>query len=287
MSQLRLVYLLFGSLLSVLFLLKALSGKKHEYLAENLEGDEYPLKGIYSVGFSWNDSSLFSLKGKVREKLVGQAKLLFDPKFAEYYATLSWAQMLSFVHLSLAAGFILAGVLDSGLMAIIGAAVAGVFGFYFINHMNDRLSTREKDCTAELPEIVSTMALLINAGMMLRDAWRTIAESKEGTIYKLMLDSCVDMENGMSEIDAIHKFGRLSSSQEVRKFAGALAQSIERGGSELADFLSRQSIEMWNLKKQLMLQKGEAAASKLLMPTVMLFVAIIIAVFTGAVGMLI
>lgn len=102
-----------------------------------------------------------------------------------------------------------------------------------------------------------------------------------------MRQSCIDMENGMSDVDAIHKFGRLSNSPEIRKFTSALAQSIERGGAELSDFLARQSVEMWTLKKQLMLQKGEAAATKLLAPTVMLFIGIIIAVLTGALGMLI
>lgn len=279
--------MLLGSVLTILFIIKILRGEKYFYLVENLEGGEYPVKSLYCVGFSWSESKLLALKGKIREKLIGQAKLLYDAKFAEYYASLVWAQTITFIHLCLTIGLLLAGAFNSALMLIIGLAMAGVFGFYFINRMNDLLKTRETECTAELPEIVSTMALLINAGMMLRNAWRTIAESKEGTVYELMRQSCVDMDNGMSEVDAIHKFGRLSNSAEIRKFTSALAQSIERGGSELADFLGRQSIEMWALKKQLMLQKGEAAASKLLAPTVMLFIGIIVAVITGALGMLI
>lgn len=279
--------MLLGSVLAILFIIKILRGEKYFYLVENLEGGEYPVKSLYCVGFSWSESKLLALKGKIREKLIGQAKLLYDAKFAEYYASLVWAQAITFIHLCLTIGLLLAGAFNSALMLIIGLAMAGVFGFYFINRMNDLLKTRETECTAELPEIVSTMALLINAGMMLRNAWRTIAESKKGTVYELMRQSCVDMDNGMSEVDAIHKFGRLSNSAEIRKFTSALAQSIERGGSELADFLGRQSIEMWALKKQLMLQKGEAAASKLLVPTVMLFIGIIVAVITGALGMLI
>lgn len=279
--------MLLGSVLAILFIIKILRGEKYFYLVENLEGGEYPVKSLYCVGFSWSESKLLALKGKIREKLIGQAKLLYDAKFAEYYASLVWAQAITFIHLCLTIGLLLAGAFNSALMLIIGLAMAGVFGFYFINRMNDLLKTRETECTAELPEIVSTMALLINAGMMLRNAWHTIAESKEGTVYELMRQSCVDMDNGMSEVDAIHKFGRLSNSAEIRKFTSALAQSIERGGSELADFLGRQSIEMWTLKKQLMLQKGEAAASKLLAPTVMLFIGIIVAVITGALGMLI
>lgn len=278
--------MILASVAVALFVLQMVRGSKYQYMVENLESGEFPLKSLYCTGFAWSEMPALALKGKTREKLVGQAKLLYDARFAEYYASVVWAQFLSFIHLSILLGFLLAGVLDSGLMLIVGLVMAVVFGFYFINRMNDLLTTREKECVAELPEIVSTMALLINAGMMMRHAWEQIANSKEGTAYDLMRQACVDMENGMTEVDAIHKFGRMSNSAEIRKFTSALAQSIERGGAELNDFLSRQSVEIWTLKKQTMLQKGEAAASKLLAPTAMLFVAIIIAVFSGALGML-
>lgn len=283
----NILYLSIGSVLSILFAVMLIRGGKYAYLVETLEGNDYPFKSIYCVGFAWNAVSLFSLKGKKRQTLIGYAKLLYDPKYAEYYATVVWAQALSFLHICLIIGFLLAGLTGSFLMLLIGAGMGAFCFHYFINHMRDKLKTREIECTGELPEIVSTMALLINAGMMLRKAWRTIADSKEGTAYELMRWSCSDMDNGMSEVDAIYKFGRLSNSAEIRKFTSALAQSIERGGGELGVFLGRQSSEMWALKKQLMLQKGEAAASKLLAPTAMLFVAIIIAVLTGALGMLI
>lgn len=283
----RFIYLLLGSVFAVLLVIKLLSGKKFIYLGENLDSGEFPLKSIYIVGFSWSETKLLMLKGKLREMLIGQARLLYDARYGEYYANVVWAQFLSFFHLCLTFGFLMAGITDSALMLVIGVAVGAVFGFYFINRMNDLLKKREAECTAELPEIVATMALLINAGMMLRNAWHTIAYSKEGVIYELMRQSCTDMENGMSDVDAIHKFGRLANSAEVRKFTSAMSQSIERSGEELNDFLGKQSIEMWTLKKQLMLQKGEAAASKLLAPTAMLFIAIIAAVITGAIGMLI
>lgn len=283
----KIVCLALGTVFLILFIVKLFQGKKYQYLVENLDSEEFPVRALYCVGFSWSQLPLLSLRGKMRERLVGQAKLLYDPKFSEYYASVVWAQFLTAIHFGLTLGFLLAGVTDSLLFLVIGVGIAGFLGFYFLNRMNDLLKTRETECTAELPEIVSTMALLINAGMMLRNAWRTVAESKEGTVYELMRASCVDMDNGMPEVDAIHKFGKLSNSAEIRKFTGALAQSIERGGSELNSFLSRQAIEIWTLKKQLMLQKGEQAASKLLAPTALLFISIIIAVISGAIGMLI
>lgn len=283
----RFIYLCFGTVLAILLVIHLLRGGRYYYMLEGLDSGEFPLKGMYCIGYSWSDTKLLGLKGKIRETLIGQAKLLYDPKYAEYYASAVWAQTISFIHVSLVFGFILAGVLNSALMIIIGLIMAGLSGYYFLSRMNDLLKTRQMECTAELPEIVSSMALLINSGMVMKKAWKIIAESKNGTVYELMRKACVDMENGMSDVDAIHKFGRLSNSAEIRKFTSALSQSIERGSAELCDFLGRQSIEMWSLKKQLMLQKGEAAATKLLAPTVMLFIGIIIAVITGAIGMLI
>lgn len=281
------VYLILGTVCAVLLAIKLIACDKYTYLVENLDGDEFPLPSTYCVGLSWSQKGPLMLKGKLREKLVGQARLLYDPQYAEYYAGIVWAQTLSFVHMGLTLGLVLAGLTQSGLMLLLGMAIAVVFGYYAINRMNEKLKTRERECNAELPEIVSTMALLMNAGMTLRSAWSSVAAGREGTAYLLMQQACTDMENGMSEVDAIHKFGRMSNSAEVRKFTNALAQSMERGGAELTGFLGRQSVEIWALKKQTMLQKGEEASSKLLAPTALLFIGIIIAVLSGAIGMLI
>lgn len=280
------IYLALGSAAVLLFIIQSFVGRDYNDYVENLDSGDFPLKSIYCVGFAWSTLPFLSLKGKMREKLVGQAKLLYGYQYAEYYANVVWAQALSIIHLCVAAGLVAAGFMNSGLMLLIGLGIAVFMAYTFLNNMNDQLQTREAACAEELPEIVSTMALLTNAGMMLHNAWRSIAGSKEGVAYTLMRQSCVDMDNGMSEVDAIHKFGVLSNSADVRKFTSALAQSIERGGGELNVFLGRQSIEIWALKKQLMLQKGEAAASKLLAPIAMLFVGIIIAVFAGALGMM-
>ncbi len=283
----QLISLILGSVLLVLLLIKLSKGKKFEDYVANLDDTDFPLKGFYGIGFAWNEGKLLSLKGKIRHTLVNQAKLLYDPQYAEYYATVVWAQVLSFVHLFLCAGFVLAGAFDFLFFALVGVLCAGVFGFFFFTKMKEMLKKRQSECVIELPEIVSTMALLMNSGMVLKEAWEKIAYSKEGTIYTLMQDACVDMQNGMSEIDAIHKFGIMSDTPEIKKFTGALIQGIEKGSRDLSDFLTKQSSEMWALKKQIMLQKGEAAASKLLAPIALIFIGIMIIVISAAVGMLI
>ena len=281
----RVMFLIIGTVFAFLIPILCIAGRKYLSLVESLSNAEYILKDFYCVGFAL--SRVFSLKGKIRDNLISQAKLLYDPRYAEYYANLVWAQTLSFIVLGVAMGFILAGALNSILFLIFGIVVAGIFGYFFLNNMADKLKDRERACTEELPEIVSTMALLINSGMTLREGWKTVAKSKEGVAYELMLKACDDMENGYSEVDAIHKFGRLTNSAEMRKFTSALTQGLEKGSGDIANFLSAQASEMWGLRKQLMLQKGEQAASKLLIPTALIFLGIILVVLAGALGMLI
>ena len=281
----QIVYMAAGTVLALLFLWKLFTGSKYAYMVETLDDDEYPLKNLYVVGLAWGETKMLSLSGKMREKLVGQARLLYDARYAEFYATALWAGMLTFVHLSLSGGFLLAGLMNSGVFAMFGIACAALFGYYFVNRMNDLLTDRKNECTAELPEVISTMALLVNSGMRLREAWRRIASSKDETIYKLMKNACSKMDNGVNELVAITEFGRLTNSAEVRKFTSALTQCLEHGG-DLTGFLVRYSGEMWGLKKQVMLQKGEKAASLLLGPTALIFVGIILVVLGGAVGML-
>ena len=126
------------------------------------------------------------------------------------------------------------------------------------------------------------MAVLVNSGMVLREAWNMVAENGNGAFYELMLKAVENMRNGCSDADAIFLFGKASNSTEIKKFTSALLQSMEKGGAELSGFLANQSSELWNTKRQRMLQQGEKAAAKLLLPIVLIFVGIIIIVITAA-----
>ena len=156
--------------------------------------------------------------------------------------------------------------------------------------MKQALSRRREACLDEFPNVISKLALLVSSGMTLYQAWSAVAQSREGPIYDLMRRSCQDVDNGMGENDAYYRFGLLSDSQEIRKFSSMLVQSLEKGGGELTGFLMQQSKELWGQKRQRMLQKGDEAAAKLLLPTALMLVGILLiilsAVFMSMLGSL-
>ena len=90
------------------------------------------------------------------------------------------------------------------------------------------------------------------------------------------------MKNGMPEIDAIYNFGVEINSPDIKKFTSALIQSIERGGGDLPIFLAGQSAELWEHRRQTMLQKGEKAAGALLMPIALMFCGVMLIVIAAA-----
>lgn len=175
----KIVYLILASISIVFMIILLKKGEKYEDMLVALDEDEFPLKSLYLLGFALSEIPLLQLRGKIRKDLIGQAKLVYDARYGEYYASVVWAQVLSFAYIGISLGLVLVGLLNSALMLVIGIVVGGVFAGYFFTKMKETLNTRAIECTAELPEVVTTMALLINAGMMLRGAWKLIAEKKK------------------------------------------------------------------------------------------------------------
>lgn len=270
----RIVVLALGSILTVLFAVLSIKGGKYDYMLEPLDSGNFPLKSLYAAGFALSDWKLFRLRGKLGQKLRDDTTLFYGKKFGEFYARAVWAQSLSLALLCAAAGFALAGLLGGdmmGLMSLLAVGMAAFCVFYFLQHTGEEMKGRQETCEREFPNVVSKLALLVNAGAILHEAWRMVAYGKDGLIYDLMRRACEEMDNGKSEIDAIYEFGVSSGSRDVKKFASALVQSLERGGGELPGLLSDQSSELWAQHRQRLLQKGEAAASALLAPIGLMF----------------
>ena len=279
-------YILYGigTLLAVLFMIRMKQGEKYEALIANLSETEYPMHELYGVGFAWNNSKLFHLKGRTADYLKQNVMLIYEPQYAEFYANIIWAETLTLVHLTLTCTLLCCSILYDNILMIGGGGIfiTVLLAVYSMTNVKNMVSERTEKCTEQLPEIVSTMAILVNSGMVLRDAWKMIGESGDSEFQMLMRKATERMNNGSADIDAIFLFGKETNSPEVTKFVSALIQSIEKGGGELPVFLINQSNELWGLKKQTMIQKGEQAATKLLAPIMLIFIGVIIMVMTAA-----
>ena len=280
----RFILIIIGTVLAVLFIAKIISGKKFESMVSGLDSGSFPMNQLYIVGLSWSQKGILKLKGKKAADLKMYAALLYEQQYADYYANIAWAEAITFAHLFLTISFLLAAIAfgSAALILLAGVFLSVLLVVFSLENMKNELSKRAAECEAQLPEVVSTMAILVNSGMILKEAWNTVANRGEGTFYNLMRRASENMKNGYTDVDAIFLFGKESNSSEIKKFTSALIQNLERGGAELSIFLMNQSSELWNAKRQLLLQKGEKASGKLLAPIAIIFIGIMIIVMTAA-----
>lgn len=282
----RVIFLLLGIIIGIVFIIAMFAGQKYDYMIEALDNDDFPLKSIYSAGFYLQEKKLFSLRGNVLRKLHSDMALYYSKLYSDFYTMAVWAQVISFALFFLSFGFILGGLFpgDVSLLAAgSGVLLAVVCVYYFYTKVGSAVNERREKCESEFPNAISKLALIVNSGVILRDAWNMVAYGNEGIFYELMQKASQDMGNGVSDVDAIYEFGYMTNSDDVKKFTSALIQNIERGGGELPYFLEQLSSELWNHHRQTTLQKGEKAASALLIPIALMFLGIMLIVIVAAV----
>ena len=282
----KIVCLLLGSVLSILFIIFMFKGGREDSMLEPLEGEDFPLKFLYSAGLAWQRIPFMRLRGRVSGKLHLETALYYDEKYSEYYSRIIWAQALTFAHLFPAVFLLLAAVMDESMTMFLiaaGAAAGVLSAYYFLTHAGEKVKQMREECEQEFPNAISKLALLVNSGVILHDAWIMAAYGKEGTLYNIMRRACEEMQTyGKSDIDAVYQFGMRTDSQEIKKFTSILIQSMEKGGGDLPSFLAKQSSELWEFKRQQMLQKGEKAAGALLAPVGLMFAGVMLIVLAAA-----
>ena len=187
-----------------------------------------------------------------------------------------YSQKVTLSSLVLILAFILYGFTNSIATLFVLVAFAGLTYYYYGTTISKRIFKRSEEMLRDFSDVVSKLALLTNAGMILREAWEDIANTGDSTIYKEMRTSIDEMNNGVSEVQAIFNFGSRCIIAEIKKFTSTIIQGLVKGNSELVLMLQEQSKEVWAAKKANVRRQGEKAASKLLIPILVMFLGILI-----------
>lgn len=285
----KLICLLLGTVLAALFVLLTMQGKKEDWRIEGVPQKDFSDKELWAAGFALQKFPAFSMSSAVGKKMMSASAILHPEnggRFVEYWARLYWARTLSMSLLVLAFALCAAAFMSDVYM-LVCALAAGVILVVVIysngaNEMSNQLKTRSAECLMEFSNVVSKLTLLMNCGMILKEAWYIVAKSKKGTIYDLMQEACREMDNGMASAEAIYNFGIRTGSPEVRKFASVIIQNIEKGGSDVTMVMRQQSDEMLSQRRQLLLRKGDDAAAQLLAPTTIVLVGVILIILVAA-----
>lgn len=265
-----------GLLLIIIWLVFFVLGMKNASFFQVLEEKEYPLKEIYFVGYAVMELIRYGYKSKSDRKLRKEISVLYGEKYADYYIRVIYSQKVTMAFTLLLLAVPLYGLAGDITVSVVILVFAFTAYYYFGTVTEKKILKRSEEMLSDFSNVVSKLALLTNAGMIMREAWEEVANTGETTLYKEMQLTVEEMQNGVSEIDALFNFGTRCIIPEIKKFTSTIVQGIVKGNSELTKMLQEQSSEVWSVKKQNVKRQGEKAASKLMIPILIMFLGILI-----------
>lgn len=276
--------LLYFILVIIWIVLLIKGSKKYVSMIEPLNLKTDPLKVFYPIGFELLEIIRYQYNTLQDKKRVEQAKIVYGERFGEYYYRVNVAEKFTYVSICVMISPILGPMVGNSLFSLFGLVAAGFLYYYADTKITDVIKERENNLSRDFADMVSKLALLINAGMITREAWEDIAYASDGTVYEEMRNAVNEMNNGVSEIDAYLNFGNRCGVQFIKKFTSMLCQNLTKGNKELVDFLKAESAISWEEKKHYVKRKGEEASNKMMIPLGMILVGVFIMILVPVLG---
>lgn len=190
------------------------------------------------------------------------------------YSMLGTGAFFTVLGLGLALGF--------GTRSLVAAAAVLtaflLFGYIPYDNVNVIVNKRAEEIERTFPQAVSKLTLLTVAGMEVNQAWKLTSVSGTGTLYDEMKRVLVDLDNNVSPMEAYSKFLSRCNNKYTTKLATAIIQNISKGNAEIVRMLRSLNEESWMEHKHNARRMGDRIQSRLLIPTILMFIGILILV---------
>lgn len=276
LSMTQIVIMSIGSVLLLIWLIVFGLSSKYAGLFQRLDEKEYPLKELYCFGYGLLELIHYSYKKPKHRDLKQQISIFYEKKYADFYLRVIYAQKITYAATLAVTAFILYGVTGEPGALLVMLMFAGLAYYYFGNQINDKIKKRSDEMISDFSDVVSKLALLTNAGMIMRDAWEYVSKTGNTAMYQEMRRTLEEMKNGIPEVEAFRMFGNRCVLPEIKKFTATIVQGMLKGNAELVRMLTEQSSEVWKTRRQHVKQQSEAAESKLMIPMCIMFLGVLI-----------
>lgn len=167
---------------------------------------------------------------------------------------------------------------DSGAMlASLALFAAFVVMLRKVREKQEAQAKRAEQLLMDYPSFVMKFTLLIQAGMTVRSAFQKMSTDykrrcpKKGRYaYEAVMTACYEMDSGIAEVEVYRRFGERCGQMKYKTFSTILIQNLQKGGQRMSDLLEQEALEAWDERKRKARVLGETAATKLLVPMVMM-----------------
>lgn len=246
-------------------------GTKYQTYIDSLDGNDYFMKSMYGIGYRMVDLFQIDIDTPYFRKKMGKLGEMYGKKSARLLVLSDLAAQITYLITLIPFGIFLTVMMEEPVMLMIVVVFAVFLAAYIEYDKGSKVDKRREVILRDFPHLLSQLALLINAGMPLREALETASKKEEGIIYEQLRILADDMRNGIPEYEALGEFADRCGVDEVRKLSGLIIQNVRKGSAELASSLLELSGEIWRNRTSQVREQGEKASSKLLIPMLIIF----------------
>lgn len=212
-----------------------------------------------------------SRKKELREAIEKYNEIKKDPDY--YYLPKDWkGQKLEWQK---------PGDTTGTLIAALSLFAAFVLMLKKTREEQEASAKRAEQLLMDYPPLILKFTLLIQAGMTARRAFQKMASDymrskpvKGHFAYEMIVLACREMDSGVAELEAYRRFGERCGQMKYKTFSTILIQNLQKGSRHMADLLEQEAMEAWDERKRKARVLGEAAATKLLIPMIMMLIVV-------------
>ncbi|RED54755.1 type II secretion system F family protein [Cohnella lupini] len=170
---------------------------------------------------------------------------------------------------------------NNSALFMLGILVSGCLLVLRSKELSDKVSKRRQAIVMEMPELLSRLLLMVNAGENVMRALARSIEQKHDSANPLYMElkaAIEGMKRGESLATALEEMGRRCAVPEVKLFATTLLINARRGGDAFVPALRELTRQMWDKRKAIARTLGEQASSRLAFPLAVVFLLIMVLV---------
>lgn len=244
------------------------------------------MKAFLPIGLLILDTVRYGFTTSYDRRLLAAIIEIYGTRQALFLLRLHWSKKLVLLLASMLFASLIGGMTtpDAGY-ALFCALLAAAALWLPDRELHEKVKKRRLAIQLEFPDFVNKLTLLVNAGLPVARAWERIAAgtAKDTPLYMELKLTLQDIRAGKPEHRAYEEFAKRCRTHEITRFVTVILQNIRKGSSELVPVLRVFANDCWELRKNAAKRYGEEASTKLLLPMMLMFVAILLIAGTPAV----
>lgn len=211
-------------------------------------------------------------------------------KNSSIYAYYLLASMFSFLFLGVLLSCFLGVVMIAAgkeMMGIVMPMAVGfggpaLYGYVPYDNLRSKARKRQEEINQSFPNAISKIALLVTAGMNITRAIEETAASGDSLIYQELRVAIKEMNQAATIQGAFTRLQCRCNNKYLDKMVTIVTKSYVSGNANLAEDLKAVNDECWLDKKHDARRMGEAVQNKLFIPTMLMFIGILVVIVVPA-----